>query len=447
MTTGAEGKKRSRVVSGMRPTGRLHIGHYFGALENWVRLQNAVVSSGEGQHPEKPGHGSAVPLRESRQYECFYFIADWHALTSDYADTSGVAQNTIEIMTDYLAVGLDPAKSVIFQQSWVPEHAELHLLLSMVTPLSWLERVPTYKEALAQVKDKDLHNYGFLGYPCLQTADIVIYSHEGTPLFVPVGEDQVSHVELSREIVRRVNVFYGLEVSQRLFLPESKHALQQIAAERAPQLHSEWKYPVDQSMQTFLVGKFRAAAAEEGVNNFLDAVKSLGDFFRWKEVLTEPGVMLTKTPRVPGLDGRKMSKSYGNAITLSETDEEIRKKTKVMVTDPARKRRTDPGNPDVCPVYDWHKLFSAAEPGRLEWVRQGCTTAGIGCIECKGAMAENLIKWIAPVRERRLKWENDQKGVVEMIDEGSKRARVAAKKTMEGVREAVFGWGRRGRKF
>ena len=219
------------MVSGMRPTGRLHIGHYFGALENWVRLQNETLPSGggrEGQAPplqaaghvtEKSGHGSAVPLRGGEKaYECFYFIADWHALTSDYADTSGVAQNTIEIMTDYLASGLDPAKSVIFQQSLVPEHAELHLLLSMVTPLSWLERVPTYKEALEQVKDKDLHNYGFLGYPCLQTADIVIYSSpadagkEGAQLYVPVGEDQVSHVELSREIVRRFNFHYG-EVS------------------------------------------------------------------------------------------------------------------------------------------------------------------------------------------------------------------------------------------
>jgi len=412
--TGAGSKKR--VVSGMRPTGRLHIGHYFGALENWVRLQNDPA------------------------YECFYFIADWHALTSDYADTSAVAQNTIEIMTDYLAAGLDPAESVIFQQSLVPEHAELHLLLSMVTPLSWLERVPTYKEALEQVKDKDLHNYGFLGYPCLQTADIVIYSEEGVPLFVPVGEDQVSHVELSREIVRRVNIFYGLEVAPSLFLAENKHALLQVASSHAAHLHSPWTYPVDPNTKSFLIGRFRAAAAEEGVDNFLEAMKVLGNFFRRAEVLTEPGVMLTKTPRIPGLDGRKMSKSYGNAIMLSEMDEDIRKKTKVMVTDPARKRRTDPGNPDVCPVYDWHKLFSSGEPGRLGWVRQGCTTAGIGCIECKAAMAENLIKWITPVRERRVKWENDPKGVVEMIHEGSKKARVEAKKTMERVREAVFHW-------
>jgi len=432
------------VVSGMRPTGRLHIGHYFGALENWVRLQNETVSvqappvQGRDNISDKDGHGSAVPLRGGEKaYECFYFIADWHALTSDYADTSGVAQNTIEIMTDYLAVGLDPAKSVIFQQSLVPEHAELHLLLSMVTPLSWLERVPTYKEALEQVKDKDLHNYGFLGYPCLQTADIVIYSEEGTPLFVPVGEDQVSHVELSREIVRRFNL-----ANAELRLPELKNetwsghisAIGIFDAREAERLsHLAYADKIAE-VKRGLLRVYRTAPLNEKASYLNNGIGKLG------ALLEEPGVMLTKTPRIPGLDGRKMSKSYGNAITLSETDEEIRKKTKVMVTDPARKRRTDPGNPDVCPVFDWHKLFSAGEPGRLEWVRQGCTTAGIGCIECKAAMAENLIKWIAPVRERRVKWEKDPKSVIEMIDDGSKRARVEAKKTMERVREAVFGW-------
>ncbi len=212
---------KKRVVSGMRPTGKLHIGHYFGALENWVRLQNEVLPSAQDAGTGSPLATSHSPLPA---YDCFYFIADWHALTSDYADTSAVAQNTIEIMTDYLAAGLDPSKSVIFQQSLVPEHAELHLLLSMVTPLSWLERVPTYKEALDQMKDKDLHNYGFLGYPCLQTADIVIYSQEGTPLFVPVGEDQVSHVELSREIVRKFNFYSGFKIDRRIFLAENgKH--------------------------------------------------------------------------------------------------------------------------------------------------------------------------------------------------------------------------------
>jgi tryptophanyl-tRNA synthetase len=432
----------------MRPTGRLHIGHYFGALENWVRLQNSVVPGGEGQNPEKPGHGSAVPLRKSREYECFYFIADWHALTSDYADTSGVAQNTIEIMTDYLASGLDPAKSVIFQQSLVPEHAELHLLLSMVTPLSWLERVPTYKEALEQVKDKDLHNYGFLGYPCLQTADIVIYSSpadagkEGAQLYVPVGEDQVSHVELSREIVRRFNTFYGLQIDYDRWKLEASESL--TAA-----LHPGGKHSALVTTTSFDMSPgnvkllnltvLRNQAQKDGIPNFLSRIGPEGQrFVGFEENLSEPGVMLTKTPRIPGLDGRKMSKSYGNAITLSETDEEIRKKTKVMVTDPARKRRTDPGNPDVCPVYDWHKLFST--PETLAWAAEGCRTAGIGCIECKAKMADHLIAWIGPKREARNKWEKDPKGVLEIIDDGSKRARVEAKKTMERVREAVFGW-------
>jgi len=401
----------------MRPTGRLHIGHYFGALQNWVRLQNDPA------------------------YECFYFIADWHALTSDYADTSGVAENTLQIMIDYLAAGLDPAKSVIFQQSAVPEHAELHLLLSMVTPLGWLERVPTYKEALENVKDKDLHNYGFLGYPVLQTADIVIYGEPDTPLVVPVGEDQVSHVEVSREIVRRFDVFYGLDVNRDLFQKKSEPSLRR--ALRGKVFFGatvELEYPMQESMRTYLTGRLRTTATEEGIENFLERVGKDSVFFQRLDVLVEPDVMLTRTPRIPGLDGRKMSKSYGNAITLSETDEEIRKKTKVMVTDPARKRRTDPGNPDVCPVYDWHKLFSAEEPGRLEWVRQGCTTAGIGCIECKAAMAENLIKWIAPVRERRVKYEKNPKQVLEILDAGSKKARVVAQGTMERVREAVFGW-------
>jgi tryptophanyl-tRNA synthetase len=376
-----------------------------------------------------------VRLQNDPGYECFYFIADWHALTSDYADTSGVAQNTIEIMTDYLAAGLDPAKSVIFQQSLVPEHAELHLLLSMVTPLSWLERVPTYKEALENVKDKDLHNYGFLGYPCLQTADIVIYSEpaiagkEGKALFVPVGEDQVSHVELSREIVRRFSVFYGLDLDPALFADDT--SMRKPARLLGIQ-------PWDRHDPDKFRGEVRRVAVEIGVDNLHAKLGDLANLFPYRPSLVEPGVMLTKTPRIPGLDGRKMSKSYGNAITLSETDEEIRKKTKVMVTDPARKRRTDPGNPDVCPVYDWHKLFSSAET--LAWAAHGCRTAGIGCIECKAKMADHLIQWIAPVRERRVEYERHPGRVLEVIDEGSKRARVEAKKTMERVREAVLGW-------
>jgi len=408
----------------MRPTGKLHIGHYFGALQNWVRLQNDPT------------------------YECFYFIADWHALTSDYADTSAVAQNTIEIVTDYLAAGLDPQKCVIFQQSLVPEHAELHLLLSMVTPLGWLERVPTYKEQIENVTNKDLHTYGFLGYPTLQTADIVIYSQEGTPLFVPVGEDQVSHVELSREIVRRFNSHWGIEIDldalvqmpntefERLLKAVGSiggtHAWVAVLEDRVPGVETERRVRHNLSLI------IRHEIAETGLQNVLEKWPGLSPFIAYRPKLNEPEVLLTATPRIPGLDGRKMSKSYGNAITLSESDADIRAKTKQMVTDPARKRRTDPGNPDVCPVYDWHKLFST--PATLQWAAEGCRTAGIGCIECKAKMADHLIEWITPVRERRVQYEQRPKRVLEVVDDGSKRARAQAQKTMARVREAVFAW-------
>ena len=417
--------KKNRVLSGMRPTGKLHIGHYFGALENWVRLQN------------------------DPSYDCFYFIADWHALTSDYADTSAVAQNTIEIVTDYLAAGLDPQKSVIFQQSLIPEHAELFLLLGMVTPLSWLERVPTYKEQIDNVTGKDLHNYGFLGYPALQTADIVMYSEPGTALFVPVGEDQVSHVELSREIVRRFDLYYGCALDRDRLLEKLNASYVSALFDFVCNYYRvgvpEWKNPgatkdliVPVYVAEWLDKAVPQAALEIGAENLLKANDKFSEFVEFREVLTEPSVMLTKTPRVPGLDGRKMSKSYGNAITLSESDDDIRKKTKVMVTDPARKRRTDPGNPDVCPVYDWHKLFST--PETLAWAAEGCRTAGIGCIECKAKMADHLIQWIAPIRERRLEYEKHPKSVLEVIDAGSTKAREVAKVTMERVREAVFSW-------
>lgn len=415
MTTGAKGKK-SRVLSGMRPTGRLHIGHYFGALQNWVRLQ------------------------EDPSYDSFHFIADWHALTSDYADTSEIAENTIQITIDFLAAGLDPAKSVIFLQSLVPEHAELHLLLSMVTPLGWLERVPTYKEALENVKDRDLHNYGFLGYPVLQTADIVMYGEPDMPLVVPVGEDQVSHVEVSREIVRRFNVFFGRALREDTFSEGKKPAMRVVLDVLAKELVPPKGQPYLPDQKAHVESYIRNNLREVGLENFAypDELRQL---IHVEDVLNQPEVMLTKTPRIPGTDGRKMSKSYGNTITLSESDADIRAKTKVMVTDPARKRRTDPGNPDVCPVYDWHKLFSP--PETLKWSAEGCRTAGIGCIECKAKMADHLIEWIAPVRERRVKYEENPKQVLEILDEGSKKARKVAQSTMERVREAVFGWGKK----
>jgi tryptophanyl-tRNA synthetase len=423
--------KRKRVVSGMRPTGRLHIGHYFGALQNWVRLQN------------------------DPDYDCFYFIADWHALTSDYADTSGVAQNVLEIMTDYLAAGLVPkvrdeeVGSVIFQQSQIPEHAELHLLLSMVTPLGWLERVPTYKEALENIKDKDLHTYGFLGYPLLQCADIVIYSEEGVPLFVPVGEDQVSHVELSREIVRRSNAAYAdidwertaQEKIRKLFM-----GIPAVHTEDGPvhggqillDLGKVYGIPPVVTEEEKISAKARLRQVMSGLSIEHRLARMANAGVLAKTILAEPAALLTATPRIPGTDGRKMSKSYGNAIMLSESDESIRAKTKVMMTDPARKRRQDPGNPDVCPVYDWHKLFSPPEV--LKWSAEGCRTAGIGCIECKAAMADHLIKWIAPIRARRQEYEKEPARVLAALDEGSKKARAVAQNTMKRVREAVFGW-------
>jgi tryptophanyl-tRNA synthetase len=407
-------ENRKRVLSGMRPTGRLHIGHFFGALQNWIKLQN------------------------DPQYECFFFIADWHALTSDYADTSQVAQNSIEIATDWLAAGLDPERCTMFLQSAVPEHSELHLLLSMVTPLGWLERVPTYKEALDNIKDKDLHTYGFLGYPVLQTADIVMYGDPESELVVPVGEDQVSHVELSREIVRRFDFFYGLAVKSELFEPQNKKNLISLLNKIGwPVSTTGAPAPQPVTLETVQTAA-RKHAAETGLENFMGAIGDLRRFISLTSVLREPEHMLTHTPRIPGTDGRKMSKSYGNFISLSESDESIRTKTKVMVTDPARKRRTDPGDPDKCPAYDWHKLFSTTET--LEWAAHGCRTAGIGCIECKAKMADHLIQWIEPVRQRRKDYEQSPQHVLDILDTGSQRARMVAQQTMDRVREAIFGW-------
>ena len=394
----------------MRPTGRLHIGHYFGALENWVKLQN------------------------DPQYECFYFVADWHALTSDYADTSQIAQNTIEIATDWLASGLDPAKSTLFLQSSVPEHAELQLLLSMVTPLGWLERVPTYKEALDNVKDKDLHTHGFIGYPILQTADIVMYGEQGQDLLVPVGEDQVSHVELSREIVHRFNTYYGLEmdltdlVFGRLAAEFVNLVGYQHPGEGVDNKNPEYMAAYRRNILALVLRDIR----ESGISNFLNKLtnKEIRDKFNYEPKLTEPLALLTKTPRIPGTDGRKMSKSYGNFISLSEPDESIRVKSRAMIT--------DPGNPDICPVYDWHKLFSP--PETLAWSAAGCRSAGIGCIECKMAMADNLIKWIEPVRARREEYAAHPDKVLRILDDGSLKAREVAQKTMASVREAVFNW-------
>ncbi len=341
----------------MRPTGKLHIGHYVGALQNWTRLQN--------------------------DYDCFFFVADWHALTTDYADTSRVKENILEMAFDWLAAGLDPEKATIFIQSHVPQHAELHLLLSMMTPLGWLERVPTYKEQKDNLKEKDLNTYGFLGYPVLMTSDILMYQAS----YVPVGEDQVAHVEITREIARRFNLFYQLPKSRKWTL-----------------IHS----------------------ASTEANPY---------FAQTNNVFPEPQPLLTPAPKLPGTDGRKMSKSYGNSILLSDPEAEVRKKLKTMVTDPARIRRTDPGNPDLCPVGDLHKIFSTPEINAE--VRQGCTTAGIGCIQCKNWVADNIVTILNPIQERRRKYEDNPRLAWDILEAGSVHARAAADATLAEVRESM----------
>ncbi len=338
----------------MRSTGKLHLGNYVGALENWVRMQE--------------------------EYDCFFFIADWHALTTDYADTSRIKENSLDVLLDWLAAGLDPEKCVMFIQSHVPAHAELHLLLSMITPLGWLERVPTYKEQKENIKEKDLGTYGFLGYPVLQSADILIYKAD----VVPVGEDQVAHVELTREIARRFNQFYPKKgVAGR---------------------------PVPAGMTT-------------------------QELQHWFHVFPEPKSLLTPAPRLPGTNGRKMSKSYGNAVMLTDPEPVVRQKLKTMVTDPARIRRTDPGNPDVCPVGDLHKIFSSKET--LARVSEGCRSAGIGCIECKGWVADAIVKILNPMQERRKKYEDNPRLAWDILEAGSARARDVAGATMNEVRDAM----------
>ncbi|MGH9712286.1 MAG: tryptophan--tRNA ligase [Candidatus Acidiferrales bacterium] len=404
--------KRKRVLSGMRPTGRLHLGHYFGALSNWLKLQE--------------------------EYDCFFFVADWHALTTHYEDTSSIAESTLQVATDWLAVGLDPAKSTLFVQSNILEHAELHVLLSMITPLSWLERVPTYKEQIANLGDRDLGTYGFLGYPLLQSADIVMYGDPRQDLVVPVGEDQAPHVELTREIVRRFDTHYGFEVKDAL-LEASNEPVLARAIETAGVTLPAVKEPLrGRDRNAALVAAFRKRALEIGVENFFEKVGKDKKFFRVEQVLREPAYLPTETPRLPGLDGRRMAKSYGNAIWLSDPPDEIRAKVRNMMTDPQRVHRTDPGRPEVCPVFAYHKLFSL--PATITKVDQDCRTANIGCVDCKKLMAENLATWIEPVQARRKEFEAHPQQVWDILDAGSKKAHAAAKKTMKRVRNAIFKW-------
>jgi len=420
--------KRKRVLSGMRPTGRLHIGHYFGALSNWLKMQNARLPDG------------------SPEYESFHFVADWHALTTHYADSSQVATNTLEVATDWLAVGLDPRTHnnvTLFIQSAVPEHAELHLLLSMITPLSWLERVPTYKEQIENLREKDLGTYGFLGYPLLQSADIVMYGEPGKQLLVPVGEDQAPHIEMTREIVRRFDFHFGAKFRGDLSEAQRSEAMN-LSFLNLPPGHYEGSAATREA--TVLLSHARS---ELGLEKFLGVIRSRPDLFTNPDVLQEPDVILTETPRVPGTDGRRMAKSYGNAIWLSDTPEEIRKKAHNMMTDPQRVRRTDPGRPEVCPVFAYHNLFpvekSAEDCARIERVDRECRTAAIGCVDCKKLMADALVKWIAPIQERRAKYEANPREVWNVLEDGSRRAKKVAEQTMARVRKAVFNWEAAGR--
>jgi tryptophanyl-tRNA synthetase len=365
----------------MRPTGKLHLGNYMGALANWVKLQD--------------------------QYECYFFIADLHALTTDYADTSKIAPNTLEVALDFLAAGLDPAKCTIFVQSQVKQHYELPLLLGMITPLGWLERVPSYKEMQENLATKDLTTYGFLGYPVLMAADILLYQ----PDFVPVGQDQQAHVELTREVARRFNFFYPAGSNK-----------------------SDMQYASQDELVETLGQKGAERFGKEGTGthyrlvNPSEAKSEIG-----REVLPEPKVLLTPSPKLPGTDGRKMSKSYGNTIQLTDPEPIVRQKLKTMVTDPARVRRTDVGEPDKCPVGDLHKVFST--PETMAKVYEGCRTAGIGCIECKGWAADGLVQVLQPIQARRASFSDQQ--VQEILVEGSNRARARAEQTMVEVRTAM----------
>ncbi len=397
----------------MRPTGRLHLGHYFGALSNWLKLQE--------------------------EYDCFFFVADWHALTTHYEDTSSIAENTLQVATDWLAVGLDPAKSTLFVQSNILEHAELHVLLSMITPLSWLERVPTYKEQIENLKDRDLGTYGFLGYPLLQSADIVMYGDPKQDLLVPVGEDQAPHVELTREIVRRFNTHFGLEISREKLLGNKN-------VEIATSLYNtvfaksghRWEKAPGPEEAAQMESAIRRHIADIGLENFFRDNSKAKAFIKQVQVLREPAYLPTETPRLPGLDGRRMAKSYNNAIWLSDPPDEIREKVRNMMTDPQRVRRTDPGRPEVCPVFAYHKLFSL--PETIAKVDRDCRTAAIGCVDCKKLMMENLVTWIEPVQTRRKEFEAHPEQVWDILDAGSKKAHAAAKRTMKRVRNAIFKW-------
>lgn len=386
----------------MRPTGALHLGNYHGALKNWTELQY--------------------------QYECYFFVADIHALTTGYEDTAGLEENVWEMVIDWLAVGLNPATSTMFIQSRVPEHSELHLLLSMITPLGWLERVPTYKDQQEQLKDKDLATYGFLGYPLLQSSDILLYK----AAYVPVGEDQVAHVEITREVARRFNHIYGREPD---FEKKVEKALKSLGSRNGTQ-YKELRRLYQEKGDQQAVEKARALLAGNARLTLADRERLLGYLEgTGRSILVEPDVLLTRTPKVPGTDGRKMSKSYGNTIGLREDPDQVAKKLKAMQTDPARARRTDPGDPDKCPVWDLHKIYSDADT--QAWVQQGCRSAGIGCLDCKKRVADVLIAEIVSIRQRALEYQENRDLVRGIIAEGCEKARDVARQTLEDIHQAM----------
>ncbi len=393
---------QSRVLSGMRPTGRLHLGHYHGVLKNWVKLQ--------------------------QEFDCFFFVADWHALTTHYEDSQIIADNVWDMVIDWLAVGVNPGSAKLFIQSYVPEHAELHLLLSMVTPLGWLERVPSYKDQQEKLRERDLATYGFLGYPLLQGADILIYGADK----VPVGEDQVAHVELTREIARRFNHLYGREPG----FEEAAHAAIKKMGKKNARLYKDLlkRYQEQGDHEALEVAR---ALLKEQQNLAISDRERLAGFLEGggRMILTEPQALLAPASKMPGLDGQKMSKSYGNTISLREDPEAIREKLRTMPTDPARVRRTDPGNPDICPVWQLHEVYSGDEV--KDWVREGCTTAGIGCLDCKQPVIDSVLAELAPIQERAREFERDQERVRAIINEGSEAARDVARETLDEVRQAM----------
>lgn len=391
-----------RVLSGMRPTGRLHLGHYRGVLKNWVTMQH--------------------------EYECFFFVADWHALTTHYEDPKIIEESVWEMVVDWLAAGVNPGSAKLFIQSRVPEHAELHLLLSMMTPLGWLERVPTFKDQQEKLKEKDLATYGFLGYPLLQSADILIYRAGG----VPVGADQVSHVELTREVARRFNHLYGREPGFEQLVEQAIKKMGKKAAKLYVSLRKRYQEQGDEEA----LNTARALVEDQRSMALSDKDRLLGDLEgTGKTILPEPQAILTEASKMPGLDGQKMSKSYQNTIELRESSESVSQKIRTMQTDPARVRRTDPGTPEKCPVWQFHELYSGDDV--KAWVQQGCRSASIGCLDCKQCIIESVEKELQPIRERAKEYEENHDLVKTVIAEGCEGAREAARQTLEDVREAM----------